>query len=87
MNANYQIAAKIAADTSHKKSDYKPNLQKCVDILEPLPKIIQGNKTTLTDTEKSLLTTTYDVLYNAYDGLGMDAKRDEVKKKKEELQK
>ncbi len=85
--ANYQIAAKIAADTSHKKSDYKPNLQKCVDILEPLPKIIQGNKTTLTDTEKSLLTTTYDVLYNAYDGLGMDAKRDEVKKKKEELQK
>jgi tetratricopeptide (TPR) repeat protein len=73
--ANYQIAAKIAAANG---GDFKDYLKKCADILDPLTK---------TSKDKALLINTYDILYNAYDGLGMTDKSAEALKKKQELQK
>ena len=58
--------------------DFKEYLKKCVDILEPITK---------TSKDKTLLINTYDILYNAYDGLGQPDKSQEALKKKQELQK
>jgi tetratricopeptide (TPR) repeat protein len=72
--ANYQIATKIATDN---KGDYKPYLNEAVKVLEPLA---------TTSKENALLITTYEILYNAYDALGMTEKAQDALKKKQELQ-
>lgn len=83
--AYYQVGAKIFADPNYigpdasiPKADYKSYLKKSVDILEPLVAQTKINV---------LLIDSYGILINAYDGLGMEAKRDDAQKKKTELEK
>ncbi len=71
--ANYQIATKIAAEN---KGDYKPNLKEAVNILEPL---VASSK------DNAILVNSYEILYNAYDALGMSDKAQDALKKKQEL--
>jgi tetratricopeptide (TPR) repeat protein len=71
--ANYQIASKIAAEN---KGEYKPYLTEAVNVLEPLVKKTK---------DKALLSNTYEILINAYDALGMNDKKEEAVKKKQEL--
>jgi len=72
--SNYQIATKIAADN---KGDYKPYLNESIKVLEPL---------SLSSKDNEILKNTYEILYNAYDALGMKEKAQDALKKKEELQ-
>jgi tetratricopeptide (TPR) repeat protein len=72
--AHYQIATKIAADNS---GDFKPSLSESVKVLEPLSTSSKDN---------ALLIITYEILYNAYDALGMTEKAQDALKKKQELQ-
>jgi tetratricopeptide (TPR) repeat protein len=72
--SNYQIATKIATDNS---GDFKPYLSEAVKILEPLA---------TTSKDNALLVNTYEILYNAYDALGMSEKAQDALKKKQELQ-
>lgn len=71
--ANYQIASKFAAEN---KGDFKPYLNETVKILEPL---------STKSKDKALLINTYEILYNAYDALGMSEKAQDALKKKNEL--
>jgi tetratricopeptide (TPR) repeat protein len=70
----YQIATKIAADNN---GDFKPSLNNAVKALEPL---VASSK------DNTILVNTYEILYNAYDALGMSEKAQDVLKKKQELQ-
>lgn len=72
---NYQIATKIATDN---KGDFKPYLNETIKVLEPLAKSSKDN---------AILVNTYEILYNAYDALGMSEKAQDALKKKQELQK
>jgi tetratricopeptide (TPR) repeat protein len=72
--SNYQIATKIATEN---KGDFKPYLAEAVKVLEPLA---------TTSKDNALLITTYDILYNSYDALGMNEKAQDALKKKQELQ-
>jgi len=72
---NYQIATKIATEN---KGDYKPYLNEAVKVLEPLSTSSKDN---------AILINTYEILYNAYDALGMSGKAQDALKKKQELQK
>jgi|WetSurMetagenome_2_1015567.scaffolds.fasta_scaffold19598_3 hypothetical protein len=72
--SHYQIATKIAAEN---KGDFKPNLNSAVKVLEPL---VASSK------ENTILVNTYEILYNAYDALGMTEKAQDALKKKQELQ-
>jgi tetratricopeptide (TPR) repeat protein len=71
---NYALAEKAVKDGK----DFKPFLNEAVNSLEPL-------STTLKD--KDLLSATYEILINCYDALNMPDKKDEISKKKLELQK
>lgn len=70
---NYQIATKIAAEN---KGDFKPYLNEAVKTLEPLSTSSKDN---------SILVNTYEILYNAYDALGLSEKAQDALKKKTEL--
>lgn len=72
--ANYQIASKMATNNS---GDFKPYLNEAVNNLEPL---------VTTSKDKELLKTTYEILFNSYDALGMKEKADDAKNKKQELE-
>lgn len=72
---NYQIASQMAADN---KGDFKPYLEEAVKVIEPL---LTKSK------DKELLKNCYEVLFNAYDALGMKEKSQEALNKKQELQK
>jgi tetratricopeptide (TPR) repeat protein len=75
--SNYQIATKIASDTTDKKGDYKPYLNESVKVLEPL---------LLSSKDNTILINTYEILFNAYDALGMTEKAQDAQKKKQDLQ-
>jgi hypothetical protein len=72
--AYYMLAGKQAQE----QKDFKPTLQEVLKYLEPLT-------TTLKD--KDLLSATYEVLINTYDGLNMQDKAEEAKAKKAEIEK
>ncbi len=72
--SHYQIASKIAADG---KGDFKPSLNESIKILEPLSTSSKDN---------TILINTYEILYNAYDALGMSDKAQDALKKKQDLQ-
>jgi tetratricopeptide (TPR) repeat protein len=70
---NYAIAEKAVKDGK----DFKPYLNEAVNNLDPLSKSIK---------DKDLLNATYEILINCYDALGQQDKKDEVAKKKLDLQ-
>ncbi|MCX6164191.1 MAG: hypothetical protein NTU73_04910 [Ignavibacteriae bacterium] len=72
--SHYQIATKIAAEN---KGDFKPSLNEAVKVLEPL---------TTSSKDNTILVNTYEILYNAYDALGLSEKAQDALKKKQELQ-
>ena len=74
--ANYQMAVKKATDNKP-KSEYEPLLKECVMYMEQV---------TATSKSKDLLKDTYEILVNAYDALGDEAKSDEAQQKKNALQ-
>ncbi len=74
--ANYQIAVKMATD-GKTKSEYTPYLNSTIKNLEEL--------TSATKT-KELLKDSYEILYNAYDALGMKDKAEDALNKKNALQ-
>lgn len=73
--SNYQIATKMATEN---KGDYKPYLNEAIKVLEPLA---------ASSKENAILINTYEILYNAYDALGMTEKAQDALKKKQDLQK
>jgi tetratricopeptide (TPR) repeat protein len=73
--SHYQIATKIA--TENKGGDFKPSLTESIKVLEPL---------TTSSKDNAILINTYEILYNAYDALGMSEKAQDAMKKKQELQ-
>lgn len=72
--SHYQIATKLATEN---KGDFKPSLSESVKVLEPL---------TTSSKDNTILVNTYEILYNAYDALGMSEKAQDALKKKQELQ-
>lgn len=74
--ANYQIAVKMATD-GKTKSEYTPYLNSTIKNLEEL--------TSATKT-KELLKDSYEILFNAYDALGMKDKAEDALNKKNALQ-
>ncbi|MFA5405228.1 MAG: tetratricopeptide repeat protein, partial [Ignavibacteria bacterium] len=72
--SHYQIATKIASEN---KGDFKPSLNEAIKVLEPLSTSSKDN---------TILTNTFEILYNAYDALGMPEKAQDALKKKQELQ-
>jgi tetratricopeptide (TPR) repeat protein len=72
---NYQMAVKLATD-GKSKADYEPFLNECVKYIE---------KVTSTSKSKELLKDSYEILINAYDALGNDAKKEEAVQKKNSL--
>jgi tetratricopeptide (TPR) repeat protein len=72
---NYQIATKLATEN---KGDFKPYLNEAVKVLEPLSTSSKDN---------AILINTFEILYNAYDALGMSDKAQDALKKKQDLQK
>lgn len=74
--ANYQIAVKMATD-GKTKAEYSPYLNGAIKYLEDL--------TTATKT-KELLKDSYEILFNAYDALGMKEKAEDALNKKNALQ-
>ncbi len=74
--ANYQIAVKMATD-GKTKGEYTPYLNSTIKNLEEL--------TSATKT-KELLKDSYEILFNAYDALGMKDKAEDALNKKNALQ-
>jgi tetratricopeptide (TPR) repeat protein len=72
--SHYQIATKIATDN---KGDFKPSLNEAIKVLEPLSTSSKDN---------TILVNTFEILYNAYDALGLTEKAQDALKKKQELQ-
>ena len=71
---NYALAEKAVKDGK----DFKPFLNESLKTLEPL---------TLVLTDKDLLGAAYEIMINCYDALGQMDKKDEIIKKKQDLQK
>ncbi len=73
--SNYQMAVKKATDNKP-KSEYEPLLNECVKYMEQV---------TANSKNKDLLKDTYEILINAYDALGNDAKVKDAQDKKNAL--
>jgi len=73
--ANYQIASKKVADGKG-KAEYEGNLNETVKYME---QYVASTK------NKDLLKDAYEILYNAYDGLGNKVKSEEALNKKNSL--
>jgi hypothetical protein len=72
---NYQMAVKLATD-GKTKAEYEPFLNETVKYIESV---------TSTSKSKELLKDSYEILINAYDALGNDAKKQEAVQKKNAL--
>jgi tetratricopeptide (TPR) repeat protein len=72
---NYQMAVKLATD-GKAKAEYEPYLNETVKYIAEL---------TATSKSKELLKDSYEILINAYDALGNDAKKEEAVQKKAAL--
>lgn len=73
--SNYQLAVKKATDNKP-KAEYEPLLNECVKYMEQVTSVSKN---------KDLLKDTYEILINAYDALGNDAKVKEAQDKKNAL--
>ncbi|MCX6156612.1 MAG: tetratricopeptide repeat protein [Ignavibacteriota bacterium] len=72
---NYQLAVKLATD-GKAKAEYEPFLNETVKYIEGV---------TSTSKSKELLKDSYEILINAYDALGNNAKKEEAVQKKAAL--
>ncbi len=71
---NYALAEQAVKDGK----DFKPYLNEALQTLEPLSSVLK---------DKDLLSATYEIMINCYDALGQTDKKEEIIKKKQDLQK
>ena len=69
----------VAGKNAKEGKEFKPQLQEVLKYLETLPASLSAEK------DKDLLSTTYEILINTYEGLNMPDKADEIKAKKTAL--